>query len=498
MRGGQLGVSVVGALALGACAGQHAAPRSPAMPSAAPASPAAASAPGVAAAPPAPALPVPAVPAPPPKDTLVLVVVGDVGLNRTNLEVNPGGVLEGGGVTPWTAMTTGLTGLGYLKGDLTFMNLETVVTARNDLPVANKGQEEPFFFRSHPDGVRYVVGLGFNLISGANNHAYDFGEAGVRETVATLRDLAARGVAHYAGIGLDRDEASRPAELDVGGAHVAFSAIGNVTNMNNAHRAGVGKPGTMGYRHDEDWQLVTSRLAATPADLRLLSIHYGTERDIRVDDRQRREYRFATAERGVDVVIGHHAHVVRGIEWQQGKLIFYGLGNFLIRGAADIGTRPDQHVCCDFGLLARVHLVRGAGGHFAPRAVEVVPMGGMNRAPAPLPPAEARERVEVLNVLAESLDDAATGSVGVRFAARDDGTGLACAPGADAEPGEVGALCRGFPGPTAPTDEVRARVRAAPDPSQPPKVTTARGKAAARGKPGKRAKVARRRGAGTK
>jgi len=94
-------------------------------------------------------------------------------------------------------------------------------------------------------------------------------------------------------------------------------------------------------------------------------------------------------------------------------------------------------------------------------------MTGVNRAPVPMAPAEGRARVEVLNVLAESLDEAATGSVGVRFAAREDGSGLYCVAGAENDPGDVGALCHGFAGPTAPSAEVRARVRAAPDPNRP-------------------------------
>jgi hypothetical protein len=116
-----------------------------------------------------------------------------------------------------------------------------------------------------------------------------------------------------------------------------------------------------------------------------------------------------------------------------------------------------------------VHLRRDGGGHFAARALEVVPITAMNRAPQPLPPAEAARRVAVLNVLAESLDDAAAGSAGVRFAVRADGSGLYCADGAAADPGPIGALCSGYTGPTPPSAEARERVRAAPDPSHPQK-----------------------------
>jgi poly-gamma-glutamate capsule biosynthesis protein CapA/YwtB (metallophosphatase superfamily) len=404
-----------------------------------------------------------------PRDELVLVVVGDVGLNRTNEKVAPQGAIDGAPAGKWAEMTPGIAPL--INGDLNFMNLETVVTTRNDLAAGNKGQATPYLFRSHPIGVRHMLGLGFNLISAANNHAYDYGEGGVRETVANLRAMEKEqaGRMRFAGIGLDRDEAGRPVELtlDGGATRVAFGAIGIVTNSLDHHRAGAKKPGTVAYRVDDDWNFVTDRLKAMPADLRILSIHYGQERDIRTDDRQRREWRDAVRTRGVDVLVGHHAHVVRGVELNQGKLIFYGLGNFLIRGARDMNSLPELRVCCDYGLLSRVYLRRAADGRFAVRALEAYPLTEMHRVPRPLEPAEARKRVEVLNVLAETLDDKETGAAGVRFKVRDDGSGLHCVPGAVKDPGKVGALCAGYRGPSLASAEVRSRVRAAPDPLRP-------------------------------
>ena len=295
-----------------------------------------------------------------------------------------------------------------INGNLNFMNLETVVTDRNDLAVTDKGQATPFGFRSHPAGVKFLTDLGFNLVSAANNHAYDFGVAGARDTVRNLATLAAEGRLHFSGIGLNREEASRPVELSLPAGHVAFSAIGIVTNNINAHRATADKPGTMAYRIDEDWREVRRRLTATKADYRILSIHYGEEKDVRADGRQLTEYRDAADHDGVDLIVGHHAHVVRGVEVRHGVPIFYGLGNFMLRGARDMGAEPAFAGCRDYGLLARVHLRRLApGGRLALRAIEIVPIRDMHRQPAAFAdPDQARHRVQVVNVLSARLDDA--------------------------------------------------------------------------------------------
>ena len=333
-------------------------------------------------------------------DTLTLVLVGDVGLNRSGTAVDARGVLEGPQPTPWSELSVKVAKL--IDGDLNFMNLETVVTDRNDLAVTDKGQATPFGFRSHPAGVRFLTDLGFNLVSAANNHAYDFGVAGARDTVRNLSTLAAEGRLHFSGIGLNREEASRPVELSLPAGHVAFSAIGIVTNNINAHRATADKPGTMAYRIDEDWREVRRRLNATKADYRILSIHYGEEKDVRADGRQLTEYRDAADHDGVDLIVGHHAHVVRGVEIRHGVPIFYGLGNFMLRGARDMGAEPAFAGCRDYGLLARVHLRRMApGGRLALRAIEIVPIRDMHRQPAPFadrgagaPPRRGRERAE--------------------------------------------------------------------------------------------------------
>ncbi len=409
---------------------------------------------------------------------VTLVVTGDVMLNRSNLKVDEGGVLEGNHPLPWAEMSAKIRHL--IDGDLNFMNLETVVTDRNDLRPGDKHQKTPFLFRTHPNGVEHLLGIGFNLVSAANNHAYDYGEAGAKETVRHLQNLTEDTGAVYSGIGLNVDEASRPASKWVRGAKVAFGSVGIVTNMLSFHRAGPNKAGTMAFRHKDDWERTLVEMEKAHTDINLLSVHYGTEREIRTDERQRSAYRHAVAERGVDVVIGHHAHVVRGIEMHKGKLIFYGLGNFLIRGAANMAKKPSMRTCCDFGLLAKVHMVQDGKGYKV-AAVEAVPVTDMHRIARPLPPQEAAKRIGVLNVLAEALDNPAIDSKGMRFFVRKDGTGLFCTPEAKGAAAPVAALCASFTGPTPPTAEVRNRVKAAPDPKK------------AKGKKGKKAKAAKRR-----
>jgi poly-gamma-glutamate synthesis protein (capsule biosynthesis protein) len=355
-----------------------------------------------------------------------------------------------------------------LDADLNFMNLETVITDRNDLRPGDKRQKKPYLFRMHPNGLEHLLKVGFNLVSAANNHAYDFGDDGVRETVAHLRAATRKVGAHFAGIGMDADEAAQPALFDKSGFRVAFSSIGIVTNMLSFHRAGERKPGTLGFRHAEDWERALKELEKSKADLRLLSVHYGLERDIRTDDKQRSEFRKAVSQRNVDVVIGHHAHVVRGLELNHGKLIFYGLGNFLIRGAADMGKKPSLATCCDYGLLAKVHFLK-RGENVRVAAIEAIPVFDMHRIPRKLDPAEGRKRVLVLNALAAGLDNKEAGARGVRFQVRDDGTGLYCSTAASKSKTAVGKLCRRYGGPTDVPTELERVVRRAPDPRAPKK-----------------------------
>lgn len=380
-------------------------------------------------------------------DAIVMTFVGDVGLNSNHAPVEAKGVRRHGFQT-WRETTEGIA--AEIDGDLNFMNVETVVTDRNDLPRDTKEQSAPFSFRTHPEGLAHLLLTGFDVFSLANNHSMDYGLAGLEQTLAHVAALRGSGLKAAAGLGRNREEASRPEIMEIKGARIGFSAIGIVTNNLERHRAGEAKPGQIAYRFDDDFALVRKRLKDARADLRILSIHYGTEGEVRTDARQIADWRRKAArEDGFDFIVGHHAHVVRGVELAGSSLIMYGLGNFLHHGTSDI---TGKGVCRDWGLMVRVHLARSAEANAARPwvigAVEAIPVTDTHVRPRRLEGEAGRKRVHALNHLARTLDSA-DGAEGLRFTPQASGTGLYCSAAGRAAKGSIGEMCAAWREPPA-------------------------------------------------
>ncbi|MFN4231023.1 CapA family protein [Parvibaculum sp.] len=364
-------------------------------------------------------------------ERLTLVFAGDTGFNGPSAAVSPHGGFKRGKLVRVEETVTKVAPL--LRGDLVFANLETVVTARNDIPARAK----MFVFRTHPAHVRALAASGINVFPAANNHAMDFGGVGAGETLRALQAMPE--VFAAPGLGETREEAMRPHVFDLRGARVAISAIGNGGGGLPAREGNAGM-----LREDRDFGAVAARLAAEAADIRILSVHYGPEFEPKAGAADKARFR-AALPRGAAIIAGHHHHVARGIELDGEKLILYGLGNFLHLGTQDM-RRFD--ICRDFGLLARVGLVR-RGEKYKVETVEAVPLTMMHIAPEPMRGEAGRLRVDVLNHLGTRL-----GEKGLRFAPQADGSGLWCvgdatdercagwrAPEASAREAEIAAAC---------------------------------------------------------
>lgn len=380
--------------------------------------------------------------------TLTITFGGDVGLGGSDQPVSPEGAWRHGERIGWDGLTSDLAPL--LTGDINFANLETVVTDRNDLSQI----EKMFNFRSHPIGVRHLVKIGFNAFSTANNHAFDYGHRGIEETLRHLAGLKAEGLLGWPGVGLDGEGASRPADMLVKGIRVRLSALGI---GGNGAASGGGRTAMMGYRSATDWRETVERLSGAEGDLKILSVHYGFEMQVRPGAFDIQRFRDeAVRGAGIDIVVGHHAHVAAGVQTIDGRLVLYGLGNLLHPGMQDMSAHG---ICRDYGLMVRVHLADDDTGRLRPMVVDAIALTGMHRRPAAMRADEGAVRMAVLNHLAQGLDDEAkSGAMGVRFTPQPDGSGRYCTPAAQAAPDDVARLCRGWTPPAPPAAALASRI----------------------------------------
>jgi poly-gamma-glutamate capsule biosynthesis protein CapA/YwtB (metallophosphatase superfamily) len=200
-------------------------------------------------------------------------------------------------------------------------------------------------FTGPPVGADALVRAGFSVVSTANNHAWDYGKTALFETMDNLERVGLP----YAGTGRDRAAAYRPTILDREGFRLGVIAVTDIWNQGalSTH------PGAE-YVAEADEQRLADAVRALRAEPGIaavvVSYHGGSEY---IDEPLQRTKRIlrAAIEAGADAVIGHHPHVVQGVEWVGGRPIFYSLGNLLMRMHKD-------HPWTEFGFMARLELSR--------------------------------------------------------------------------------------------------------------------------------------------
>ncbi|WP_316863175.1 CapA family protein [uncultured Cohaesibacter sp.] len=306
-----------------------------------------------------------------------------------------------------------------INGHVNFANIETIITSSAKLaPYPKK-----YNFQTHPNGIRQLVKSGFNLFSLANNHAFDYGRAGILETLHFAKKLRSDGLLAYAGIGEDRQQAAHTPVFSARNMQIAFGAIGIGAGTGGLERAGKNRPGQLALFNQSDQTLLTDNLRQATADLRLLSIHQGPERISRPSANEVYFKRSLAMASNADVIIGHHAHIARGLELMKGRLIVYGLGNFNHQGTANMN---DKGGCHDFSLIVRAHFVRKQQSRPQLAAIEVLPINSTHMQPTRISGKEGARRIAILNGLSKQFDNKKTGSRGIRLMAQTDGSGLFC------------------------------------------------------------------------
>ena len=249
--------------------------------------------------------------------TSTLVFVGDIMLSR-----NIGGLMAKNGDWnyPFMAMAD------YLKrADLTFGNLEGPLSLRG------KRVESIYSFEADPRSVEGLVRSGFDVLSIANNHIWDYGAPAFEDTLKVLTD---NGISPVGG-GNSFEIAHTPAVKDVNGTKVAFLAYTDLLPP----FLGKDAPGPTVASPDDVVRMSSDiRNARSLADIVVVSFHFGEEYAT-VHNSFQEGLAHAAIDAGADLVVGHHPHVVEDIEQYKGKYIAYSLGNFVFDQNFDADTR---------------------------------------------------------------------------------------------------------------------------------------------------------------
>lgn len=234
------------------------------------------------------------------------------------------------------------------SADGVFINLECAITRH---PTPWRPTEKVFHFRAEPAAVDVLQAANVRFASLANNHVLDYEIEGLLETIELL-DKA--GIAH-AGAGRTRADAEAPAWVKIGTTAIALIAV---TDNEPPFAAGAQRPGTYYLDLDERPELLPptepqiKSLRETGADFIVLSAHLGPNMVVHPSERIAR-YVAATADRGVNLVHGHSAHVFQGIERRGSSLILHDAGDFLDDYAVDAELRNDWSFVFRLEVTAR-------------------------------------------------------------------------------------------------------------------------------------------------
>lgn len=221
------------------------------------------------------------------------------------------------------------------NGDIVFGNLESIIGGHYADPYY---KDKPYNFIASPSVAKTLHDAGFNILNLANNHAMDFGPEALEETRRLLKQEEMEAF----GAGKDISDARKPAIISMHGLRFGFPGYG-VGHSRKAY-AKWDRPGIAPILlNDIRKDILTLR---RKVDVLIVSLHWGKEYE-KFPTRQQQNTAHQIIDWGADMIIGHHPHVMQGIEIYNGKLIAYSLGNFIFDQRGN-GTERSIMLVCSF------------------------------------------------------------------------------------------------------------------------------------------------------
>jgi len=245
---------------------------------------------------------------------IVLTAVGDIMLGR-----GVGRILERKG-----------TYLAYRNLEEIFSGAD-ILFGNLECPISNRGKKilgKEICLRAKPEMIEALKKPGFDIVSLANNHILDYDSEALFDTFSILRENDIG----YIGAGKDIEEARKPYIMEVKGktfAFLGYDEFAYIYYSNKYKRSFAASdklPGTAPLKLDfilEDVKEIRDYV-----DYVVISLHWGNEDNNSITSNQR-EFAHKLIENGVDIILGHHPHVIQPIEIYKGKPILYSMGNYV-------------------------------------------------------------------------------------------------------------------------------------------------------------------------
>ena len=197
--------------------------------------------------------------------------------------------------------------------DYSILNFESPVVSDEATPIIKTGPN----IKCNEYAMQAVHYAGFDCVTLANNHFYDFGDMGVTNTIDSCKRMSI----DYVGGGLNINEATKVLYKSIKNKKLAIINVCESEWSIATENQGGASP------LDIIDNVRMIKQAKNQADYIILIVHGGVEHYQLPSPRMKKTYRFFI-EAGVDAVINHHQHCFSGFEIYLGKPIFYGLGNF--------------------------------------------------------------------------------------------------------------------------------------------------------------------------
>lgn len=225
----------------------------------------------------------------------------------------------------------------YIKeADVSFINQETILGGRNF-----KYSGYPLF--NTPDEMAGTLHeLGFDIVNGSTNHAFDMNEKAVDHSIQLFKRYKDM---KYIGLYQSKEEQKKVPVIEKNGIRIALLSYNQYVNYDQ-------KPSEYRYNNFDKTKMKEDvQRAKKVSDVIVVSCHWGKEYDTKPNDFQKKFAQYLT-DLGVDVIIGTHTHTLQSIEWLDGKdghktLVAYSLGNF-ISGMLEEETQLGGMLSFDF------------------------------------------------------------------------------------------------------------------------------------------------------